>query len=264
MLLFFAPVYYSSSVIFTLFNHKSRTYTWAHIYETALAPYLSLSALTELIFSSKIKFSVTPKGADTRKTHFAFRTAMPHLVMAGFSLAALAFGINKILTDVNYMIPVYLVNLAWLLYNLIGVVASIFVCVEIQRFRSTERFAFQDNLKIRLKNSLTVPVEMVDISISGCALAPIVPIENPDSHIGSDVSVIIEKESLEIEGVFFRSRSWGKKIIIHFKPMPAQKATRLVKYIFDRQEEGYGQFTKTNFFRLALKILHKLRLSLVK
>jgi cellulose synthase (UDP-forming) len=34
----FAPTYYISSLIFTLFDHKSRTYTWAHIYETALAP----------------------------------------------------------------------------------------------------------------------------------------------------------------------------------------------------------------------------------
>lgn len=264
MLLFFAPVYYSSSVIFTLFNHKSRTYTWAHIYETALAPYLSLSALSELIFSSKIKFSVTPKGVDARKTHFALRTAMPHLVMAGFSLAALAYGINKILTDVNYMIPVYLVNLAWLLYNLIGVVASIFVCVEIQRFRSTERFTFQDSLKIRLHNGRIVPVDMVDISLSGCALAPIVPIKDPDSYVGSEVSVLLEKESLELEGVFFRSRSWGKKIIIHFKPMSAPQATRLVNYIFDRQEEGYGKFEKNDFIKQALKLFRKLRLLLVK
>jgi cellulose synthase (UDP-forming) len=264
MLLFFAPVYYSSSIIFTLFNHKNRTYTWAHIYETALAPFLTLSALTELVFSSKIKFSVTPKGSGVQKTHFALRTAAPHLIMAGFSLAALAFGISKLLTDVNYMIPVYLVNLVWLLYNLVGVLASIFVCLEIQRFRATERFSFQDSLKLRLRDGRLVPVEMVDISTSGCAVAPIVPIEDPDSLVGSDANILIEDGALELEGVFFRSRSWGKKIIIHFKPMPSEKTTRLVNYIFDRQEEGYGRFTKTNYLKQILKLLQKLRLLLVK
>jgi cellulose synthase (UDP-forming) len=264
MLLFFVPMYYTSSLIFTLFDHKSRTYTWAHIYETALAPYLSFSALTELLFSKKIKFSVTPKGAVAQKTHFAFRTAMPHLIMAAFSLAALAWGISKMLTDVNYMIPVYLVNLAWLLYNLIGVIASIFVCVEIQRFRATERFSFQDSLKIRLKDGRLIPVKLVDISIAGCAVAPILPFDDPDSQVGSDISVFLEKDSLVLQGVFFRSRSWGKKIIIHFKPMPAAQVTHLVKYIFDRQQVGYGQFTKTNYYKLVLKLLEKLRLSFAK
>lgn len=256
MLLFFAPVYYSSSVIFTLFNHKSRTYAWAHIYETALAPYLALSALTELLFSSKVKFSVTPKGAAIQKTHFALKTAMPFIIMALLSIAALVLGIQKMLTDVNYMIPVYLVNITWLLYNFLGVIISLFVCVEIQRYRSSERFTFEDQLQIRLGNGRLVPVDMVDISLAGCAVSPKTPIEDPDSHVGSIVQVIIKNgEILKLEGEFYRSRSWGKKIIINFKPLTAPQVTSLVKYIFDRQQEGYGHFTPLNYFKLLKRLV---------
>ena len=136
MLLFFVPTYYISSLIFTLFNHKSRTYVWAHIYETALAPYLAFSALNELFFSKKVKFSVTPKGGAPNKNSFVVRIAIPHLILAAVSVVALGIGIQKMLTDVNYMIPIYLVNLFWLLYNLMAVLISIFVCFEKQRLRT--------------------------------------------------------------------------------------------------------------------------------
>jgi cellulose synthase (UDP-forming) len=262
MLLFFVPTYYVSSIIFTLFDHKSRTYTWAHIYETALAPYLALSALTELIFSSKIKFSVTPKGAAANKTHFAAKIATPHLILAGVSIVALGFGIYKMLTDVNYMIPVYLVNLFWLLYNLLGVFAAIFVCVEIQRFRSAERFSIKDNLKIVLAGGQEVPVELVDISILGCAVEPLTPIEEPDSHVGSDIRIIFDSKIFELSGVFFRSRSWGKKIIINFKPLTPAQNTSLINYIFDRQQNGYGSFISTNYLKIVQKIFEKFWASL--
>lgn len=257
MLLFFVPMYYASSLIFTLFDHKSRTYTWAHIYETALAPYLALSALSELIFSSKIRFSVTPKGAGAKKTHFALRTAMPHLVLAAFSFLALGVGVSKMLTDVNYMIPVYLVNLGWLLYNLMGVIASIFVCVEIQRYRSAERFNLKDNLKVVMVDGRVLPVEIVDISLAGCAVSPLTPLDNPDSQVESEVRVVFMEGAFELPAVFFRSRSWGKKLILNFKELDTLQTTRLVNFIFDRQQGGYGQFGRMNYYQLIKRIFEK-------
>jgi len=259
MLLFFAPTYYISSLIFALFNHKNRTFVWAHIYESALAPYLFLSALSELFFSKKVKFSVTPKGASFNKTRFSWKVALPHLFIAAFSLIALGVGISKLITDVNYMVPVYLVNLFWLLYNLIGVLIAIIICFEKQRYRAAERFSFQDPMKLVLENKQVIAVELIDISMIGCAIAPLVSIENADNYIDSIVRLSSETSSLELPGVFFRSRSWGKKIILKFEDLSKEQNTQLLNFIFDRQQSGYGHFNKDsiNFNRNLREIIFK-------
>lgn len=262
MLMFFVPTYYVSSLIFTLFNHKTRTYTWAHIYESALAPYLFLSAFSELLFSRKTGFSVTPKGSGSGKSYYAFKVALPHLILAAFSITALGFGIHKMLTDVNYMIPVYMVNLFWLLYNMLGIFAALVVCFEKQRVRKTERFVINEKLMLKLADGEVVPVELIDISLVSCAVQPLIPIKDPDSLVGSTVKIIFSW-SLEIPGVLFRSRGWGKKLIINFWELNREQHTQLVNYIFDNQQVGYGAFaaskpiqtvtaTLTRFFK-ALK-----------
>jgi cellulose synthase (UDP-forming) len=256
MLVFFVPTYYTSSLIFTLFNHKSRSYTWAHIYESALAPYLFISAFSELIFSSKAGFSVTPKGSAKNTSYYAFKAAMPHLVLAGFSILALGFGIHKMLTDANYMVPVYLVNLFWLLYNLLGIFAALVVCFEKKRMRATERFAMQEKVTIQLIDGRVVPCELIDISLIACAVQPLKPIENPDSLVDSTVLLAFDP-SLEISGIFFRSRSWGKKLIINFKDLSKEQHTHLVNYIFDRQLSGYGSFKNANSYKTVEETIVK-------
>jgi cellulose synthase (UDP-forming) len=250
MLLFFVPTYYSASLIFTLFGHKSRTYTWAHIYESALAPYLSISALSELLFSNKIKFSVTPKGKSVSHTYFAFRVALPHIFLAMLSIVSLAIGINKMLTDVNYMMPVYLVNLFWLIYNMLGIFVAIFVCFEKQRFRSAERFNIKDQLTLSLPDGTKIPVELLDISIAGCAVSPVKQVKDPDAYAGSQMSVSFPDAGLVIPCTFLRSRSWGRKFILTFNGLSAMQHTSLVNFIFDRQMNGFGEFSKENIFTI--------------
>ena len=259
MLLFFAPTYYISSLIFTLFNHKSRTYVWAHIYESALAPYLFISAMTELIFSKKVKFSVTPKGASSNKTHFAFQVALPHLVFAVISLIAFGLGIHKMLTDVNYMIPVYLVNIFWLLYNLLGILAAIFVCFEKQRVRHVERFIVEGQLDLTIAERPSIPVKLIDISMVGCAVEPLIPVENADQFVGMDVKLTNGNGNLELFGTLFRSRAWGKKLIINFKGLSKEQRTHLLNYIFDQQQGGYGKFNEKgiNFSRNMRQIIQR-------
>lgn len=250
MLLFFVPTYYSASLIFTLFGHKSRTYTWAHIYESALAPYLSISALSELLFSNKIKFSVTPKGKSASHTYFAFRVAMPHIILAIFSVVSLAIGINKMLTDVNYMMPVYLVNLFWLLYNMLGIFVAIFVCFEKQRFRAAERFSIKDRLFLQLPDGSGVYVDLLDISVAGCAVSPVHPIADPDSYSGQKMTLIFPDAYFNLPCVFLRSRSWGKKLIFTFSDLSTNQYSTLVNFIFDRQMNGFGEFSKENIFTI--------------
>lgn len=243
MLMFFIPTYYIATLVFTLFSHKSRTYVWAHIYESALAPYLTLSALSELFFSRKMKFSVTPKGEEQNKSHFAFKVALPHIVLILISLVAFGFGINKMLTDVNYMVPVYMVNIFWLLYNILGSLTAMLVCFEKRRYRSAERFQIDDHPILILEDGKEYSAELVDISVMGCALHLHEPLENADQYEESKVIVSINNQRVYIPGVFFRSRSWGQKIIILFQGLTKIEHTQLINFIFNNQQSGFGRFT---------------------
>ncbi|MBN1267381.1 MAG: glycosyltransferase [Anaerolineales bacterium] len=246
MLLFFVPMYYSSSLIFTLFDHQNRTFSWAHIYESALAPYLSLSAVSELFFSQKSKFSVTPKGSAEESSHFALRVAVPHLILAGFSIWALAAGIQKMLTDVNYMIPVYLVNLFWLLYNLMGIMIAIIVCFEKQRVRTEERFLIEDSLMIQVEGEAPVPANIIDISFTSIAVEPQVVKTNPDSWVGKQARLVFHGFDLSLNAKVLRSRSWGKRIILMYNELTIKQHIALVKYIFSYQKAGFGAFTSSS------------------
>jgi len=259
MLMFFIPMYYISTLVFTLLSHKSRTYTWAHIYESALAPYLALSAFSELFFSKTMKFSVTPKGEARDKTRFAFRTALPHIVIAGLSLAALGVGINKMLSDVNYMVPVYMVNIFWLLYNLLGAVTALISCFEKPRYRKTERFIVQDEPVLTLNTGIKYPADLIDISFGGCALALAEPLENADSYEGCSITLSLNNQNLILPGTFFRSRAFGQKIIILFDELDKDQHARLLNFIFDHQESGYGKFNikRATFFDTLKNVFRK-------
>ncbi len=256
MLLFFVPTYFASSLIFTLFNHKSRTYNWAHIYESALAPYLFLSAFSELLFARKTGFSVTPKGAGGNKSYYAFRVAMPHIFLALLSVTAMGMGIYKMLTDVNYMVPVYMVNLFWLLYNLVGIIAALIVCFEKERVRTNERFSLYETVVLKTSDDQVVPAIIIDISLVSCAIEPVNPLKETDSLVGSPVELRLNAD-LVIKGSFYRSRAWGKKIIINFEPLNQAQHTQLVNYIFDRQKTGYGKFGLESSLQTSASTLAK-------
>lgn len=246
MLLFFVPMYFLTIEVFSMFEHKTRTINWAHLYETALAPYLAFAALSELFVSNKMKFSVTPKGKKANRIAFQFRVAWPHIMMAALSLLALGFGIYHLLTDVIFMIPVYLVNIFWLLYNLVGITVALLLCFEQPRLRQTERFQVPEQVSLRLGDRVLL-TRILDISFNACALQPFMDIEDPDSLVGQPVTVVKESDGMELPGEVFRSRGWGKRLIINFKDLSKEEHTQLVNYIIDRQEKGFGGFEQRSF-----------------
>ena len=246
MLLFFMPMYFLTIEVFSMFEHKTRTINWAHLYETALAPYLAFAALSELFISNKMKFSVTPKGKKANRIAFQLRVAWPHILMAVLSLVALGFGIFHLVSDVIFMIPVYLVNIFWLLYNMVGITVAILLCFEQPRLRQSERFQVHEQVSLKIGDRI-LPTKILDISFNACALQPFIDIEEPDLLVGQHISVVKESEGLDLPGVVFRSRGWGKRLIINFEGLNKEQHTMLVNYIIDRQENGFGGFEQRSF-----------------
>lgn len=145
------------------------------------------------------------------------------------------------LTDVNYMIPVYLVNLFWLLDNLLGVTIAIFTCFEKQRYRAEERFLLQQSLVLQIAGEAPVSAEVIDITFRSCAVQPAVPAADPDAPVGKRARLFFEPGDLALDAVVYRSRSWGKKLILVFDELTIEQHKSLVRLIFDQQMNGFGQ-----------------------
>ena len=123
----FIPYFLSNALYFRAVSENGRNITWSHIYETATAPFMAFSFLTEMIFSKELKFNVTPKGEVSGKDVFNWRLAMPHLILATLSLVSLVLNSYYL---VNLQIENYsalVINVFWCCYNLFGITISIFV-----------------------------------------------------------------------------------------------------------------------------------------
>jgi hypothetical protein len=133
---------------------------------------------------------------------------------------------------------------------MLGIFVAIFVCFEKQRFRASERFTIKDKMVLQMSDGRKVPVELLDISVDGCAVSPMETIKEPDLYAGSDIQLIFHEENMVISGIFLRSRSWGKKFILTFKNLSTAQYTFLVNFIFDSQLNGFGEFSKENIIKI--------------
>jgi cellulose synthase (UDP-forming) len=242
MAVMFIPTFFISMLIFRLFSYKNRSFTWAHLYEMALAPFVGLSALMELVFSGKLKFKVTPKGNSRKKTVFSWRVALPNMVLTAASLAALGLGIYKSTADALYMLPVYLLNIGWLLYNLWGLVMNILVCIEKPRLRTSERLTVNEYVTVFDERGRLYVSALQDISEGGCGL--LIREGMFCGKADEKVRVQLEIGGEMLPGKIIRMKEETGFVAIRFDELSAPQFVEVVKFIFDKQETGYGAFQK--------------------
>lgn len=117
MLLFFLLPILMIMLSFRLYIPHVRTFSMSHMYDSFVAPIHARALLKEAFHEEKI-FKVTKKDITTRKS-FDFRTVCPHIVIAVWIFAALAFAVFKLLQGTPYLYG-YLITSAWSVYNLYG------------------------------------------------------------------------------------------------------------------------------------------------
>lgn len=141
IVLIFIPYFLSNSLYFKRVTDKSRNLTWSHIYDTALAPHLAWSFLTEFLFGKELKFNVTPKGNTTTKDKFNTRLALPHIVFLSLSVFSILANIGLIIYGNLFggILPAIIINLLWCTYNALAIFVAIFLFIDRRRVRSSER-----------------------------------------------------------------------------------------------------------------------------
>ncbi|MEA4929726.1 MAG: glycosyltransferase [Candidatus Limiplasma sp.] len=232
LLLFWFPSYMASLLSYRALTNRSRSLSWSHIYEVAMAPYLAMAALVEAIFSRPIPFRVTPKGLNTARRSFAIRTSIPYLLLLALTV------LGWVLTWTSIRggnADSLLLNAAWSLYNAIAVAMSILVCVERPRKRVAERITVDE--PITVSTDPGVACHIVDISETGAKIV-CEPSTTPKT-VGETVD-LTSPQLGTVEGKIIWKQSGGKKdtFAVVFNKNPLTVRRKVIKVISD-QNKGY-------------------------
>ncbi|MFM2407291.1 MAG: hypothetical protein RL358_33 [Pseudomonadota bacterium] len=115
---------------------------WSEVYETVLAWYILWPALIAMISPKKGQFNVTAKGGLIHKEYFDWKIGMPYVVVLLLLISGLLVGILRLVFINAFEWDTVVLNGAWLIYNLIMVLAALAVAFEVRQIRKgwrTER-----------------------------------------------------------------------------------------------------------------------------
>jgi cellulose synthase catalytic subunit (UDP-forming) len=179
ILAFALPHLLLSSVVNSRIQGQHRHPFWNEIYETILAPYILIPTLIALLRPKAGGFHVTSKGGQFERSYFDGKTAIPILLLMAFQLMGLVFGAARMVR-----IPwqpllwlhrgdnpgTVLMNMLWVLFNLVilGVCAS--VAWESHQRRSTVRLRMAVPVDVLFADGTLEEGLTADISNSGVLL----------------------------------------------------------------------------------------------
>jgi cellulose synthase (UDP-forming) len=166
---FWLPSIVCSRLCFRIVVGRRRSFAWSHIYESALTPSIAFSAIAETVGLRVDAFNVTPKGIGSQRRIFHWRIALPHLGL----LAMWVAGLIKVFVFSPQLIghSALYINISWSLYNVVGLVAAVAVCVDRPRLRSAERIGVHSAVTVAFQDIGMHPGELIDLSLTGARLA---------------------------------------------------------------------------------------------
>lgn len=232
--LFWLPSFLVSFLAARLLMRQSRAATWSHIYDVAMAPYLSVAALMEAVFSRPIPFRVTPKGIHENKTRFSLATALPFIIILGLTLYSWVL-IPQHISGNTFSMESVLINMVWTLYNSAAVCISILVCIERPRKRTLERVHMES--AVAVNGQIGRVCKISDISETGAKIE----CEQPDDMDKDETLTLDSQETGKIQGQVAWKKNVGRRSVfgVKFSNYNLETYKKLIKLITDRNQGYY-------------------------
>lgn len=227
----FTPYLLGQILIFKTLSPNTRSLTWAHFYEIAMAPHISFSVLKEMLFL-KTKFNVTSKDIVNDRKYFQFKVALPHIIICILSILSWFTG-YILLSNGKIELFAYIINITWSIYNFIGALVSLKVAYQKPIFRSTERIEVNEIIYISINDSIIGTIS--DISEKGIGV-----------KLNSDILFKLNQEiNINIKNKSFKctvARCSNKSIGLEFKDLTLDQ----LKLIMDIFTDNMTPYYKTN------------------
>ena len=240
---YFIPFLIGQWLIFKTLSPHTRSLQWSHFYEVAMAPHISFSVIREL-FALNTKFNVTPKDVVNEKAYFQFKTSLPHIIITILTLVGWGLGTYAVLQG-KIAFGAYSINVIWSMYNLIGVVVSIYVAYQKPIYRSVERIKIKEDLVIELRNGkYTYRGYLKDLSERG------IGIQCPLAHrmkLGKEmhIKLIDEGRKVILKGKVVRIQQ--DQVGLQFEDLKPDQMQAIIK-IYLRNIGAYYEINKAPIY----------------
>ncbi|MCB4820846.1 UDP-forming cellulose synthase catalytic subunit [Roseicella aerolata] len=208
---------------------------WSEVYETVLAVYLVPVTLATLLDPRKGKFNVTDKGGTLEEGYFDMKAVGPNMVLAGFLLAGVLWGIVGLLTNPpgSLEFQAFALNLFWGLLCLITVLTGLAVGRERRQVRERARVGAEVRATIRLPDGRLILGSTRNLSLGGAALLAARP-EGMEAlgQVSLTLDLGAGRVSLPAEVL----RWTDDRVQLRFAPRTLQEEGNVVRAVFGRAD----------------------------
>lgn len=166
------------------------------IYEAVLSWYILLPTTVALINPKYGKFNVTVKGGTVESQYLDWQIIRPYLVLMALNVAGLIGGIWLLATNPTQEIFT-LINIGWILYNLVILGATIAVAVETVQERRFPRVPINREASIKLDDGRLFGVTLRDYSQNGANVVIAPQMENGEekalrpARVGDHIELVL-------------------------------------------------------------------------
>jgi cellulose synthase (UDP-forming) len=159
-----------SSMTNSRIQGRHRHSFWNEIYETVLAPYILAPTLLALINPKLGKFNVTDKGSTLSETSFDRKISTPTKWLLLLNVLGLLAAPYRLLTQDPHHPGTVVMNVIWVLLNIVILGVAAAVAHEQKQRRSSVRIEAHIPVRIDLEDGLRLRGRTVDMSVGGASI----------------------------------------------------------------------------------------------
>jgi cellulose synthase (UDP-forming) len=175
ILVFALPHLVLASLTNSRVQGRHRHSFWNEIYEAVLAPYILLPTVLALLNPKLGKFNVTAKATTLERTQFDTKISTPTKWMLFANFIGIGAGIWRLAAGGAQFRGAILMNLAWVLFNIVILGVAAAVAYEQKQRRSSVRIDARIAIRITTPAGVDIAAESIDMSVGGASLRIRVP-----------------------------------------------------------------------------------------
>lgn len=235
---------------------RFRHLLWNEVYETTLAWYIFRPTLVAMLNPKLGKFNVTPKGGLVGRNYFDAQIAKPYLYLLLLNVCGGIAGLIRLVgADSAGQIQTIWFNLAWTIYNMLLLGATIATASESRQVRQAHRVDLDVPATIHLPEGKILTCQTVNFSTGGMAL--VLDSQHAIS-VGTHVKIGLSHRGEErlLPAIVRHNRSGY--ISIQFEEMNIQQERWLVASTFARADiwlSQWGRHDRDSFFASMRQVL---------
>ncbi|MEO6698074.1 MAG: UDP-forming cellulose synthase catalytic subunit, partial [Paraperlucidibaca sp.] len=210
---------------------------WSEIYETVMAWYIAVPTTMALINPKLGKFNVTSKGSIVDNSFYDWGIAKPYLALIVINIAGLIFGIVRLLSPDSSEVGTVLLNVFWVLYNLVVLGVAMGASRETQQLRVSPRVNGEMPVVLYRLGGQAIRAQSVDYSMTG--LGVVLP-KGIDLNDGEHVRLLLPSDDDEM--AFSAQVMWRhhRRVGLRFENLTLRDEANLVRCTFARPGAWYA------------------------